>query len=228
MKPFPFLLQRTLKFISENYNWEIATFKNPLCCFLLHFRIPLRSGLYKITMGVTWTQLKSFLKVLVSWIPMATPPNTVRYKMNSGNRFFICRNCRNHLVTWNNCRGRVKKREARGFLCHDAVNVRTDPISTHRFLFNLPVVKVRCNRCNMRLGQQFFTLDSLRPLPNLMERSFLLQLDRLRYWDGTKLIVAPHDDRLLNLSAQSSLTKRFLLLLLVSFFLFGFVLYWVR
>ncbi|PPD95586.1 hypothetical protein GOBAR_DD07384 [Gossypium barbadense] len=128
-------------------------------------------------MGVTWTQLKSFLKVLVSWIPMATPPNTVRYKMNGGNRFFICRNCRNHLVTWNNCRGRVKKREARGFLCHDAVNVRTDPISTHRFLFNLPVVKVRCNRCNMRLGQQFFTLDSLRPLPNLMERSFLLQFD---------------------------------------------------
>ncbi|MBA0735727.1 hypothetical protein Gogos_019543, partial [Gossypium gossypioides] len=176
-------------------------------------------------MGVTWTQLKSFLKVLVSWIPMATPPNTVRYKMNSGNRFFICRNCRNHLVTWNNCRGRflivfVQEKNDRmeahrlskktggkrislprcvrylshyiplsskilyilqfsllWFLGICSVNVRTDPISTHRFLFNLPVVKVRCNRCNMRLGQQFVSSFYFGSFDDLSEWLYVFNTD---------------------------------------------------
>ncbi|KAH1115276.1 hypothetical protein J1N35_008654, partial [Gossypium stocksii] len=58
-------------------------------------------------MGVWWALIKSFLKAIVSWIPMATPANTVRYRMNIQNRFFLCRKCRNHIVTLDNRFGRV-------------------------------------------------------------------------------------------------------------------------
>ncbi|XP_052882524.1 uncharacterized protein LOC128291493 [Gossypium arboreum] len=35
--------------------------------------------------------------------PDVDPPNNVRFDMNDGKRIFMCRLCRNHLATWENC-----------------------------------------------------------------------------------------------------------------------------
>ncbi|XP_040963452.1 uncharacterized protein [Gossypium hirsutum] len=133
-------------------------------------------------MGVSWTRLKSFLKVLVSWIPMATNP--VRYRLNTRNRFFLCRTCRNHLLTLDNV------------------------IIT-------------------------FTFDGDRPLHRVMERSYVLHVDRLLYWDGTQVINAPLlGERRLNYPTLSSLRLQTFLRRLVLFFIsgciVGFVLHVVR
>ncbi|KHG12035.1 Histone H2B [Gossypium arboreum] len=57
-----------------------------------------------------------------------------------------------------------------------AVNVKSDPISTRRSLFNFLAVNVRCNGCNRHIGEQFFTLDGDRPLHRVMERSYVLHV----------------------------------------------------
>ncbi|XP_040963441.1 uncharacterized protein [Gossypium hirsutum] len=181
-------------------------------------------------MGVSWTRLKSFLKVLVSWIPMATNP--VRYRLNTRNRFFLCRTCRNHLLTLDNVIITIEGVVNR-FLRHNDVNVKSDPISTRRFLFNFPAVNVRCNGCNRHIGEQFFTFDGDRPLHRVMERSYVLHVDRLLYWDGTQVINAPLlGERRLNYPTLSSLRLQTFLRRLVLFFIsgciVGFVLHVVR
>ncbi|TXG75420.1 hypothetical protein E1A91_1Z016200v1 [Gossypium mustelinum] len=104
---------------------------------------------------------------------MATNP--VRYRLNTRNSFFLCRTCRNHLLTLDNVITTVEGRVNR-FLCHNAVNVKSDPISIRRSLFNFPAVNVRCNECNRHIGEQFFTLDGDRPPHRVMERSYVLHV----------------------------------------------------
>ncbi|KAG8496349.1 hypothetical protein CXB51_007478 [Gossypium anomalum] len=97
------------------------------------------------------------------------------------------------------------------------VNVKSDPISTRRFLFNFPA----------------FTFDGDRPLHRVMERSYVLHVDRLLYWDGTQVINAPLlGERRLNYPTLSSLRLQTFLRRLVLFFIsgciVGFVLHVVR
>ncbi|XP_040930429.1 uncharacterized protein [Gossypium hirsutum] len=115
------------------------------------------------------------------------------------------------------------------FPSSNSVNVKTDPIWTHRPLFNLPAVKVRCNGCNRHIGEQFFTLDGHRPLHRVIERSYVLHVNRLLYWDGTQFMNAPPlgDKRQNPPTVRMQIFITGLVFSFISGLIFGFVLYWV-
>ncbi|KAK8361618.1 hypothetical protein V6Z11_A03G052000 [Gossypium hirsutum] len=116
--------------------------------------------------------------------PDVDPPNNVRFDMNDGKRIFMCRLCRNHLATWENCSHYISGGKQPGYLCYPVVNVKTDHVSSVWFLYKFPVVNVRCNRCDTHLGEKFFALSS--PYFEQMHGSILLHPDRILLWDGTK------------------------------------------
>ncbi|KAL1109073.1 hypothetical protein V6Z11_D03G154500 [Gossypium hirsutum] len=81
-------------------------------------------------------------------------PDNVRYEMNDQNRFYLCRHCRNHIVTKNNLIRYVTGTEP-GYLCENVVNVGMDPVRTWRYLDDVAVLNVRCNDCHRHIGERF-------------------------------------------------------------------------
>ncbi|KAK8647684.1 hypothetical protein V6N13_121412 [Hibiscus sabdariffa] len=109
---------------------------------------------------------------------MATPSNSVRYPMNAETQFMLCRACRNHLATFNNCLGQAFD----GLLCRTVDNVRTDGVAAPTLLYGLPAVNVHCNGCNTQIGGRFVAECKLEELMNEIGGC----RDRILYWDGTR------------------------------------------
>ncbi|KAK8306851.1 hypothetical protein V6Z12_D03G155400, partial [Gossypium hirsutum] len=137
--------------------------------------IPRRTLLYPFGKLITAAEQSILIMSFVD------SPDNVRYEMNDQNRFYLCRHCRNHIVTKNNLIRYVTGTEP-GYLCENVVNVGMDPVRTWRYLDDVAVLNVRCNDCHRHIGERFYTTA---------ERRYLLHPDELLYWDGSRLHPAP-------------------------------------
>ncbi|KAG8496328.1 hypothetical protein CXB51_009093 [Gossypium anomalum] len=125
----------------------------------------------------------------------AGAPDNIRYEMNNQNRLLLCCHCGNHIVTLYNCGYYVWNYGY--YLLDFFVNVRTDPLPSYWYLYDRPVLNVRCNDCNRHIGEQFM----LNPKATTIKlESWILNAngcgcrDELLYWDGTRLHRAPYEN----------------------------------
>ncbi|OMO58933.1 Yippee-like protein [Corchorus capsularis] len=114
------------------------------------------------------------------------PNMVVRFERAPHTRFYMCRSCKNHLLSLQNQLFRDQGLNA--IICQNAVNVSVENEDSSWTLNHHPVVNVLCNQCNTTQGQKFLRT----PLPTraVQEGRFLLYLNKMLYWDGNQVVYA--------------------------------------
>ncbi|OMO81220.1 Yippee-like protein [Corchorus olitorius] len=111
----------------------------------------------------------------------------VRIGQNPMTRFYMCRSCGNHLVSYEN--KLFMDTSLGAIICKDAVNMRVDSADKVWLDRNRrPVVNASCSQCNQLHGHQFLRAKSIS-LTN-QEGWYRLFLKQMLLWDGSQVVFA--------------------------------------